>query len=98
VLPSEIRTLQAVDAREKLGHLVNVVVFSSKPSAPGAKPVFALMGGGDLDGDTYWACWDPELTHQVKQIDVESIKPGLTQNVVSVEKENITKSICSLLC
>ena len=32
VMPSEIRTLNAVDARAYLGHLVNVVVFSSMPN------------------------------------------------------------------
>ena len=69
VLPSEIRTLKAVDARKTMGHLVNVVVFSAKPFALRAKPVYALMGGGDLDGDTYWVCWDSELTDSVREID-----------------------------
>ena len=68
--PSEIRLLKAVDRVAELGHLINVVVFSSKPSPdPSFKgPVYSLMGGGDLDGDVYWVCWDRDLIDDLKEL------------------------------
>lgn len=58
---SDIQKLKAVDrleVRESLLHdHYNVIVFSSK----GERPDFNKMAKGDLDGDTYFVCWDPEL-------------------------------------
>jgi len=72
-LPSEIRTLEAVNATATLGHLVNVVVFSSKSAPNCKKPAYSLMGNGDLDGDIYWVCWDPDLTNTVTQVEPQKI-------------------------
>jgi hypothetical protein len=53
-----MRALHAVTC-DALSHLVDVLVFSSQ----GEIPEFAHMcGGGDLDGDRYFVCWDPVLT------------------------------------
>jgi RNA-dependent RNA polymerase len=59
--PGDIRLLKAIskdDERyEKLKHLVNVVVFSSK----GKRPETHKMSGGDLDGDVYMVIWEPKI-------------------------------------
>lgn len=62
----DIRKLKAVgdsDSRwEKLKHLANVVVFSSK----GARPEQNKISGGDLDGDVYMTIWDPKFVEPFK--------------------------------
>eukprot|EP01126_Amoeba_proteus_P056444 TRINITY_DN7091_c0_g1_i3.p1 TRINITY_DN7091_c0_g1~~TRINITY_DN7091_c0_g1_i3.p1 ORF type:complete len:641 (-),score=112.90 TRINITY_DN7091_c0_g1_i3:978-2900(-) len=41
----------------KLLHLVDVLVFSRK----GSRPAADRIAGGDLDGDMFMICWDPQL-------------------------------------
>ena len=61
----------------------NVVVFSSQ----GERPAFNKMSNGDLDGDTYFVCWDQELTqhfdpsepNEVKDIDFDFILESFPQ-------------------
>lgn len=60
--PGDIRILSAVDKAMELSHLFNVIVFSSK----GERPQFNKMGGGDLDGDVYFICWDEILLKNLK--------------------------------
>lgn len=57
LLTSSIQVLNAVDRREELGHLTNVIVFSSK----GPRPMCNIISDGDLDGDVYFVCWDKEM-------------------------------------
>ncbi|KAK0477884.1 RNA-directed RNA polymerase [Armillaria novae-zelandiae] len=57
--PGDCLKLRAVH-HEKLSHLVDCIVFASvarrgHPSAP------SMSSGGDLDGDEYFVCWDPDL-------------------------------------
>ncbi|KAL4932417.1 RNA dependent RNA polymerase-domain-containing protein [Aspergillus undulatus] len=54
--PGDLRKLRAVD-RPELAHLTDCVVFSVK----GGRPAADQMSGGDLDGDTFFVCWDPDL-------------------------------------
>jgi len=54
--PGDIRILKAVNKKE-LGHLYNVIVFSSK----GTRPTQNMMNNGDLDGDIYFICWDERI-------------------------------------
>ncbi|ETI27931.1 hypothetical protein G647_00380 [Cladophialophora carrionii CBS 160.54] len=54
--PGDLRKLKAVE-NPKLNHLVDCVVFSTQ----GKRPTADLMSGGDLDGDTFFVCWDPDL-------------------------------------
>jgi len=97
VYPTEIRVLQAVDATEKLGHKVNVIVFSSKDSPDLNKPQFQLMGNGDLDGDVYWVCWDPELTHYVKPVPLKEIKELGEVTTNKVDANTSAKAACTVL-
>ena len=55
-MPSDIRGLKAVDRPELRDHF-NVIVFSSQ----GYRPTQDKMAKGDLDGDNYFVCWDPEM-------------------------------------
>ncbi|OAP58356.1 hypothetical protein AYL99_07446 [Fonsecaea erecta] len=58
--PGDLRKLKAVN-RPELSHLTDCVVFSTQ----GKRPAADLMSGGDLDGDTFFVCWDPELIPEV---------------------------------
>ncbi|KAK7030077.1 RNA dependent RNA polymerase-domain-containing protein [Favolaschia claudopus] len=51
--PDGVRVLEAVN-RPELKHLTNCIVF-----ATGARSEPDRMGGGDLDGDTFFAVFDP---------------------------------------
>ncbi|KAJ3842639.1 RdRP-domain-containing protein [Lentinula raphanica] len=54
--PGDILKLRAVDKPE-LSHLVDCVVFASQ----GKRSPTAMSSGGDLDGDEYFVCWDPDI-------------------------------------
>ena len=41
----------------------NVIVFSSQGEFPTCKK----MSNGDLDGDVYFACWDPDIIKYFNQ-------------------------------
>ena len=57
--PGDVRKLKAVsdDRINVLKHLKDVIVFSQKSKQSQA----SKMSGGDLDGDLFMVCWDPEL-------------------------------------
>lgn len=57
--PGDIRLLKMVDASmfPRLEGLFDVLVFS----AQGDRPQPNMMSGGDLDGDLYFAIWDPSI-------------------------------------
>ncbi|KAG8933954.1 hypothetical protein FRC02_010889 [Tulasnella sp. 418] len=52
--PGDVRRVSAVDVPE-LAHLVNVIVFSTRE---GSRDLPSMLGGGDLDGDTFTLIWD----------------------------------------
>ncbi|GMN27028.1 hypothetical protein TIFTF001_044068 [Ficus carica] len=54
--PGDVQVLKAVDVPE-LHHMVDCVVFPQK----GMRPHTDECSGSDLDGDTYFVCWDREL-------------------------------------
>ncbi|KAJ3981779.1 RdRP-domain-containing protein [Lentinula detonsa] len=54
--PGDILKLRAVD-HPSLSHLVDCVVFASQ----GKRSPTSMSSGGDLDGDEYFVCWDPDL-------------------------------------
>ncbi|THG97967.1 hypothetical protein EW145_g7507 [Phellinidium pouzarii] len=54
--PSDMRVLQAVNKPE-LSFLTNCIVFSRRSGYS----IPDTMGGGDLDGDKYFVCWDQTI-------------------------------------
>ncbi|UJR11158.1 hypothetical protein I4U23_015339 [Adineta vaga] len=54
--PGDIRCYEAVD-NPLLHSLKNVIVFPMD----GPKSMTAELAGGDLDGDTFWISWEPQL-------------------------------------
>ncbi|CAI2166599.1 4586_t:CDS:2 [Funneliformis geosporum] len=54
--PGDLRKAEAVDVPE-LHHLRNCVVFSQK----GYRPLPNCLSGGDLDGDTFFVCFDERI-------------------------------------
>ncbi|CAJ0902850.1 22617_t:CDS:10 [Entrophospora sp. SA101] len=54
--PGDMRIVEAVDVIE-LEHLKNCVVFSQR----GERPLPNCLGGGDLDGDEFFVCFDERL-------------------------------------
>ncbi|KAK5017460.1 hypothetical protein LTR39_001529, partial [Cryomyces antarcticus] len=58
---SDIQKVRAV-FKEELSHLIDVVVFPTT----GNFPLAGKLQGGDYDGDTFWLCWEPDLTSSFK--------------------------------
>ncbi|KAK5020087.1 hypothetical protein LTR60_000845, partial [Cryomyces antarcticus] len=58
---SDIQKVRAV-FKEELSHLIDVVVFPNT----GNFPLAGKLQGGDYDGDTFWLCWEPDLTTSFK--------------------------------
>nr|RBQ95109.1 hypothetical protein FVER53263_05746 [Fusarium verticillioides] len=54
--PGDWQKFKVVE-RPELSHLVDCIVFSTR----GKRPAADLMSGGDLDGDTFFVSWDPDL-------------------------------------
>ncbi|THU75583.1 RNA-dependent RNA polymerase, partial [Dendrothele bispora CBS 962.96] len=57
--PGDCLKLRAVH-HEKLIHLVDCLVFASV-AKPGRHAAPSMSSGGDLDGDKFFVCWDPDL-------------------------------------
>ncbi|KAK7219088.1 hypothetical protein V2G26_007091 [Clonostachys chloroleuca] len=58
--PGDWQKFKVVEKPE-LVHLVDCIVFSTR----GRRPAADMMSGGDLDGDQFFVCWDPELVPPV---------------------------------
>ncbi|KAI1386231.1 RNA dependent RNA polymerase-domain-containing protein [Hypoxylon trugodes] len=54
--PGDLQKFKVVEKLE-LAHLVDCIVFPTQ----GRRPAADMMSGGDLDGDTFFVCWDSEL-------------------------------------
>ncbi|KAL8976626.1 MAG: hypothetical protein Q9205_007403 [Flavoplaca limonia] len=54
--PGDLQKFKAVQ-HDRLSHLIDCIVFSTK----GKRPSADLMSGGDLDGDKFFVTWDPDL-------------------------------------
>lgn len=77
--PGDIRVLTAVDLPE-LRHMFDCIVFPSV----GKRPVPSMCSGSDLDGDLYFATWEPLLipSRTETPMDYESPPTANTSNVV----------------
>lgn len=54
--PGDLQKFRAVQCDE-LAHLSDCIIFPTQ----GHRPSADLMSGGDLDGDKFFVCWDPDL-------------------------------------
>jgi regulator of nonsense transcripts 1 len=54
--PGDLQKLDVVE-RPELAHLVDCIVFP----ITGRRPSADMMSGGDLDGDTFFVTWDPDI-------------------------------------
>ncbi|KAF4956901.1 hypothetical protein FGADI_3504 [Fusarium gaditjirri] len=54
--PGDWQKFKVVE-RPELSHLVDCIVFPTR----GRRPAADMMSGGDLDGDTFFVSWDPDL-------------------------------------
>ncbi|CZS99007.1 related to NAM7-nonsense-mediated mRNA decay protein (RdRP) [Rhynchosporium agropyri] len=54
--PGDLQKFKAV-TRDELAHLVDCIIFPSR----GRRPSADMLSGGDLDGDTFFVCWDSDL-------------------------------------
>ncbi|KAJ6489778.1 RNA-dependent RNA polymerase [Mycena sanguinolenta] len=77
--PDGVRVLEAVN-RPELKHLMNCIVFA----ASGVRSEPDRMGGGDLDGDTYFVIFDPSLIpeRRAANVTVAIKKPAPSKTIV----------------
>ncbi|KAJ6529218.1 RNA dependent RNA polymerase-domain-containing protein, partial [Mycena capillaripes] len=61
--PGDCLKLRAVH-RPELAHLVDCIVFAGV-AKPGHHAAPSMSSGGDLDGDKYFVCWDPDLVPSI---------------------------------
>ena len=70
LLPSDVRIVNCISSEtikkrlvllgypeDSFEEFINAIVFPQK----GEYPLSAMISGGDLDGDYYLLCWDPDL-------------------------------------
>ncbi|KAF4447211.1 hypothetical protein F53441_9259 [Fusarium austroafricanum] len=67
--PGDWQKFKVVE-RPELAHLTDCIVFSTR----GKRPAADMMSGGDLDGDTFFVCWDPDLVPST--ISTPALYPG----------------------
>lgn len=72
--PGDLQKFRAVN-HPKLSDLVDCIVFPTK----GRRPSADLMSGGDLDGDKFLVCWDPDLVPKI--ISEPALYPGAKETV-----------------
>lgn len=86
--PGDVRILCCVDPGSAYAHLFDVLVFPTQ----GQRPHADEMSGGDLDGDIFWVCWDPELIPNSMQRPFEyfnEVKENLLKNDSSEAQQRI---------
>eukprot|EP01083_Nonionella_stella_P152814 490266_1 len=59
--PGDVRVLRCVDPGPAYHHLRDVIVFPVDTEGGRRRPHPDEMSGGDLDGDLFWVCWNPDL-------------------------------------
>ncbi len=90
--PGDIKLMKATNRYyEKLKHMVNVIVFSAK----GKRPVQNEIGGGDLDGDSFFVSWNENLINNMKMKNVPSLpetKNSVHKKMTEISRKNIIDS------
>ncbi|KAJ7446567.1 RNA-directed RNA polymerase [Mycena latifolia] len=86
--PGDCLKLRAVH-RPELSHLVDCIVFAGV-AKPGHKAAPSMSSGGDLDGDKYFVCWDPDLvpTTIFESYDYPSNKEPVAKSVTRTDLAN----------
>ncbi|KAJ6607939.1 RNA-directed RNA polymerase [Mycena sp. CBHHK59/15] len=86
--PGDCLKLRAVH-HEKLSHLVDCIVFAGV-AKPGHKAAPSMSSGGDLDGDKYFICWDPDLVPSMisESYDYPSNKEPVAKSVSRSDMAN----------
>ncbi|KNA09732.1 hypothetical protein SOVF_150570 [Spinacia oleracea] len=81
--PGDVRVLMAVNV-PVLHHMVDCLVFPQK----GKRPHPNECSGSDLDGDTYFVCWDDELIppHQEEPMDYSAAQTTILDHEVTMEE------------
>ena len=87
--PGDIRILRCNPNCEKLSHMINVIVFSSK----GRRPVQNEISGGDLDGDSYFVSWNENLLNTIKLKNLPSLEETKNSSQNLKKKEIKMKDI-----
>ncbi|KAJ7472913.1 RNA-directed RNA polymerase [Mycena galericulata] len=86
--PGDCLKLRAVH-RPELNHLVDCIVFAGV-AKPGHKAAPSMSSGGDLDGDKYFVCWDPDLVPSTvsESYDYPSNKEPVAKSVTRTDLAN----------
>ncbi|KAJ7689926.1 RNA dependent RNA polymerase-domain-containing protein [Mycena rosella] len=86
--PGDCLKLRAVH-RPELSHLVDCIVFAGV-AKPGHKAAPSMSSGGDLDGDKYFVCWDPDLVPSTvsESYDYPSNKEPVAKSVTRTDLAN----------
>eukprot|EP00804_Cyclotella_cryptica_P001859 CCRYP_019357-RB/>CCRYP_019357-RB protein AED:0.02 eAED:0.02 QI:117/0.87/0.77/1/0.75/0.55/9/4740/1611 len=98
--PGDVLRLNAVrrtDVIEKLGHLVNVLVFPARKSM--MRPHPDMISGSDLDGDMYFVSWDNKLlswddSKHIEPMDFASLESMGDAKPPSDRQDYFTRSCC----
>eukprot|EP00026_Physarum_polycephalum_P004004 Phypoly_transcript_04021.p1 GENE.Phypoly_transcript_04021~~Phypoly_transcript_04021.p1 ORF type:complete len:720 (+),score=100.17 Phypoly_transcript_04021:60-2219(+) len=76
--PGDIRLLKAQDIPQLYG-LVDVIVFPSK----GKRPTADMIANSDVDGDEFFATWNPSLTNIKPQPPAPTLQKGKEITITS---------------
>ncbi|KAI5119487.1 hypothetical protein M0805_009511 [Coniferiporia weirii] len=83
--PGDCLKLQAV-YHDRLKHLVDCVVFASV----GRRAAPSMMSGGDLDGDRFFVCWDPDII-PTKVAESYSYPPNKEYTKNNITRQDLAK-------
>lgn len=93
--PGDIQTAQAVMVPEDspLRELCNCIVFSQQ----GSRSLPSMLGGGDLDGDTYAVIYDTKLRPKYKMAPAEYLSASPIDINRQVERRDITQFLIQFM-
>lgn len=84
LIASDMQAFKAV-WHPKFRDFPGVVIFSSKGQEAGA----AKLQGGDYDGDEFWLCWEPSLTHDFVNAPTPYGRPEAEHYGITVDRATV---------
>ncbi|THH07660.1 hypothetical protein EW145_g3223 [Phellinidium pouzarii] len=87
--PGDCLKLQAVHS-EKLEHLVDCIVFASV----GRRAAPSMISGGDLDGDRFFVCWDPNIIPS-KVAESYNYPPNKEHTKLNITRQDLVQHFAS---